>query len=101
MMALAKGSFRLQQQLGRCQLSWLRVPSRLVYRQIDTRHYSSGQEHLPLAGVRVLDMTRVLAGVRYVQPHLTRFTSMLTGTASHTAPKFWAILGELWSQCKC
>lgn len=52
---------------------------------------SADASNLPLAGIKVLDMTRVLAGVCF-EAHVLAKTLSLT-LHSHTAHKFLEILG--------
>lgn len=57
------------------------------------RRYSSAVgTGLPLEGIRVLDMTRVLAGVS-LSPESLRHGQLLT-PRSHIVLRFWAILGK-------
>jgi len=50
------------------------------------RSISSEAEQLPLSGIRVLDMTRVLAGVSYENP-LQKLAWFTKNVLSHTAHK--------------
>ena len=59
-------SFHLQRisTLGRTASLLGRPNSRCIFREIATGTKAVKSKKLPLAGVRVLDMSRVLAGVR-------------------------------------
>lgn len=63
-------------------------------RKLATAAAASGDaSNLPLAGIKVLDMTRVLAGVRTNESH--GYRARLANFTSHTAHKSLEILGML------
>lgn len=67
----------------------------ITRRYIATTPASSGEaSSLPLAGIKVLDMTRVLAGVSY---GASRYMRCNSHSYSRTARKYWEILGTHWA----
>ena len=83
---LRSSRYALQTSIRRPECHW---PMGNSIRRIATTAPSGDASNLPLAGIKVLDMTRVLAGVR----RKSRDKNLQLTSASHTAHKSSEILG--------
>ena len=80
--------------VARSGQGWSSALRRVSPRRTYSSAASTLNDTLPLAGIRVLDMTRVLAGVSSCVPNCTLvilFIADLICSYSHTVPKYWAI----------